>query len=75
MRTTKGEAIMNGWWMKASPERSMIKWSRPLGQPRARTAERLNRLETHHSDRRSGRALGGKFLATNPAIGSNQAGS
>jgi hypothetical protein len=33
MRTTKGEVIMKGWWMKASPERSMTKLAKLPEQP------------------------------------------
>jgi hypothetical protein len=41
MRTTKGEAIMKDWLMKASPERSMIKRVRPAGKPQKRIKESL----------------------------------
>jgi hypothetical protein len=41
MRTTKGEAIMNGSSMKASPERSMIKRAKPAGKPQKRINESL----------------------------------
>jgi hypothetical protein len=43
MRTTKGEAIMKDWLMKASPEQSMIKRVKPAGQPQKRINELSNR--------------------------------
>jgi hypothetical protein len=41
MRTTKGEAIMKDWSMKASPERSMIKVAKPPKKPQKRKNESL----------------------------------
>src|SRR5664279_407546 len=53
MRTTKGEATMRGWLMKASPERSMTKGAKPLGQRRkvnntAREFPHHIRIDDHH---------------------------
>src|SRR5450759_1631858 len=36
MRMKKGEAIMKGLWMKASPGRSSTRWIKPPGQPQSR---------------------------------------
>src|ERR1035441_9344625 len=54
MRTTKGEATMRGWLMKASLERSMTKGAKPPGRRRKMTnmARELPdhiRIDDHHN--------------------------